>query len=154
MIEETHVPAPVKCSESASCANIPVKCESHNSKCQKTLCKEKTIFCPTHCPNCYYVTINSTGPAKTHQPSSMGTYVRSHGMSNRFPVYKKVDGPELLCVGGNGYWYVSTLSATNDYEMILRNKINNPTPAMPPPSGWLCWYDGDFRPDISCQLGI
>ena len=75
----------------------------------------------------------------------MGLYLLTEEVFNDFPVYRMVNGPEVLYVSNNGYWSLNTeLHPTLAY---IYHPRRNPTPPVPPPSGWLYWDGSKFTAD-------
>jgi len=80
-----------------------------------------------------FVTINSSGPVKQSHPLILGSYFRTSKLENGFPVYKKVVGPQQLYVDTSGFWSVSNVDPDDD---VLFHPQSEPTPELPPSSGW------------------
>ena len=102
------------------------------------------------------LTVSSTGPAATAQSSRMGVYHLTDQTFNNFPVYEKSGGGQFIYVDNGGYWSImryvyctkmifSTLFCFSELHATIRgihHPENNPTPSLPPVTGWIYWDDG------------
>ena len=89
--------------------------------------------------------VNSTGPAAVIHPRYMGVYMRTEEVYNDFPVYRMVNGTEVLYVRNYGFWSLNT--QTHPTLAHISHPRSNPTPPVPPTSGWQYWNGSKFTPD-------
>ena len=89
--------------------------------------------------------VNSTGPAAEILPSYMGVYMRTEEVYNDFPVYRMVNGTEVLYVRNYGFWSLNT--QTHPTDAYITHTRNNPTASVPSPSGWLYWDGSKWTDD-------
>ena len=85
-----------------------------------------------------YLTVSSSGPAADNQSRYMGVYQLTETVLNNFPVYKMLGSNNSIYVHNKGYWSVFNELNPNDRDIYHRN--NDPTPPVPPASGWRYWH--------------
>ena len=91
-----------------------------------------------------YLTVSSTGPAAVSQAPYMGVYLLTKKLFNSFPVYEMLGGTNVIFVSESGFWQIdSELSTVGD----IYYPNSNPTPPVPPVSGWRYWNGSEYTAD-------
>ena len=97
-----------------------------------------------------YFDFKTSGEPNINQSSILGLYKISHLQANNFPIYKHLDEERYLHVGSDGLWRVSS-SLFSQEEKHLRNPVSNPTPPIPPETGWEI-FDSEWEEDANITL--